>query len=90
MLIYIWAQSASHQENYVHLLMGAQSEYLFKRVLLRLKYKELEWERDRRIQDERDTNEKLARIRVPKLITALSYDLTWLFAMYKIVAAVFF
>lgn len=89
-LTYIGVQDASRQESYLHLLRGAQSECLFNRVLLKVKYQELEWERDRRIHDERDTTEKLARIPVPYSIQGLSFGLVWLFAMYKIVAAIFF
>ena len=76
-LIYIWVQGASQQESYLHLLAGAQRELLFKRVLLKLKYTELEWERDRRIQDERGTTEKLARIPVPYWITQFSFGMAF-------------
>ncbi len=89
-LIYAGTQCTSRLQGYLDLLTRVRTEYLLKRILLRLKYEELKWVHDDRIEEERKMNKNLSRAEIPIAITDLSFGLVWLIAMGMIVTAIFF
>ena len=88
-LIYAGTQSTSRLQRYFNLLSRTRTEYLLKRVLLRLKYEELKWEHDARIEEERKMNKSVSRAEIPMIITDISFGLVWLIAMGMIVVEIF-
>jgi hypothetical protein len=88
-LIYAATQSTSRLQGYFYLLTRARTEYLLKRVLLRLKYEELKWQHDDRIEQERKMNKNLSRAEIPVVITDSSFGLVSFIAMGMIVVAIF-
>lgn len=89
-LIYYGVVSASAAERYYNSSTGKRSENLLMRLMLKLNHDELDWEREHRIEAEREASQNVARGAVPFLISELSIGLVWLLAMYKLVTAAFF
>ena len=86
-LIYNRIAGASQDESYRNAMTTRRTHELLKRVMLKLKYDELDWEHSQRIEEERETDKALLRTTVPSIIVDCSLGLTWLFAIYKLVVA---
>jgi hypothetical protein len=89
-LIYNGVDAAYRGAGYSTMLMAFGIDNQFKRVIRKLKSDEPTWERETRLETEKKTEKDGARSVIRFYISSSFIGITWLYAMLKLVAAVFF
>jgi hypothetical protein len=86
-LIYNGVDAAYRGAGYSTMLMAFGIDNQFKRVIRKLKSDEPTWERETRLETEKKDG---ARSVIRFYISSSFIGITWLYAMFKLVSAVFF